>query len=243
MAHDHDGTHEALEAFFREGTSLAFKLVQHRQTLQQRNLQETREADRHAEQLDLLRSAALKHAHAGVLGQKVMSPEWWEKTTPGEQLKTYVELKDAEKGTPLAAAGVKAMNQQIRDQYGFDPESLAAANVPDDEIESRFAEHIARGQEAVRETRPAGFEQPMQSAEHGEGFEQAQAIAKGSGLDELAIQGLTEIHQLGLARALSDVSHVGDMRDVVESAQGSSEPQARKASLGAEQSGERSQGR
>ncbi len=243
MAHDHDGTHDAIEAFFREGTSLAFKLVQHRQTLQQRIMQELREADRHSEQLDLLRSAALKHAQAGITGQKVMSAEWWDKTTPGEKLKTYADLREAATDTPMAAAGVKFLNAQIKEHYGFDPESLIAAGVPDDEIESKFAEHVARGQEAQSETRPSGFEQPM-SAGAGERLEQAEAVVKGAGLDELAVQGLAEIHQLGLSRALSDVSHIGDIHDVVESARSEGdEPQARKANLGAEQAAQRDQGR
>ena len=242
MAQEYDGTHEATEHFLKEGLSLAVQLIAHNRRKREMALREAREEGRLAE-IDTLRRQALDTSVDAQTLAKVTTDEWWQKSSDKQKIETYVKVADGADSSPLAAVALQSMNKQFKERYGFDVADLKTNAVPEDEIESFFTEHLARNREAQRETTGAedlGVAQPARD----DRLHQVGTLTAATGLDEKEAALLVDIHQLGMARMLSDISHVGDIQDVAEAgAVGADEPQARKASLGVKRSAQRDQGR
>lgn len=247
MTNEHDGTHEAVEHFFRDGIGLAIRVAAEHQQLREKRLMLAREDGRQSI-TDELHRQGLDRALNATRWQLVQQPDWWDKMPASEILRTYESARSFGNDDPNAAATVHAMNHEVKERYGVDHEDLDATDVPREEIESHWAEYLAKRQEAERETTPAhdldAAAPAVAAAQQHEGLKQAQTVAEAAGVDEKAVEILAGMHQLGMAKALAEVSHAHTVEEGTQiAASGTGKTSARKNTHGLEPAPQRDLGR
>jgi hypothetical protein len=246
MSNEHDGIHEAVEHFFRDGIGLAIRVAAEHQQLREKRLMLAREDGRQSV-TDELHRQGLDRALNATRWQLVQQPDWWDKMPASEILRTYESARSFGDEDPNAAATVHAMNHEVKERYGVDPEDLDTADVPREEIEAHWAKYLAKRQEAERETTPAHALDATPAAagtRHHEALKQVQTVAEVAGVDEKAVEILAGMHQLGMAKALAEVSHAHTVEEGTRiAASGTGKTSARKHVQGLEPAPQRELGR
>ena len=141
---------------------------------------------------------------------------------------------------PRAASTVHAMNHEFNERYGIQPEHLEALNMPADQIENHWAEHIAQRHEAERETIPDSVQLATSAGEQLDRPSVIAGAAQAVPTDEKAVGILSGLHRLALSQSLAQISHAHTIHQAVElAANGVGETKARKHLQGQGQGAER----
>ena len=156
--HEHDGTHEAVEQFVKEGVGLAIQLVAHykRQAnlADQQQLRDGRDEKMHQLLEGLQARDTLNKAVASTRWQGVHNEQWWQErlNTPegaSEIVETYKDALTYADQDQSATDAVNAMNERFTQApFNFNVADLMqdgyAASVPDEEAAKAFAEHLGK---------------------------------------------------------------------------------------------------
>lgn len=224
--HEHDGTHEAIEHFVKEGVGLAIQIVGHYkrqgQLRQQQALRDGRD-DRLHQLLDGLQARdTLNKAVASTRWHGVHNEGWWQErlarpTGPAEIVDTYRDALNYADKDQGAAQALGAMNERFRQApFNFAVESLDTEPLHENEILPAYAEHVGKD--------PAQLEfelGDLQSIIDG-------GNATAAALDPRAAEIMAGLKDLQLSQALTTVGSPFSAAEAVDAALSEQDtPQAR----------------
>ena len=237
MAHEHDGSHEALENFLKEGIMLVTQYVKHHKA--QRIAEQTEASRRDHEltingrqerfQQELSARLGLDRAKASLQYANVPNEEWWQQSDAGTILDTYKGAAMNADDDPHAAAAVEVMSDYMKTHMGIDVDAInkgaEAMDVSDeiggDHIDEACADHVDRGRDLKADNDLAGLEQQF---------------AGNADVDELTA-GLRELH---VSQALTAAASPHTIDQVAQAAEtDAATAQARHTSPDQDLAGER----
>ncbi len=157
--HEHDGTHEAVEQFVKEGVGLAIQLVGHykrqAQLSQQQQLRDGRDEHLHRLLEGLDARDALNKAAASTRWQGVHDEQWWQQRLstpegPSEIVQTYTDALTYADRDQSAADAVAAMSKRFTQApFHFNAADLMqdghATGVAAGEATRSLNEHLGEG--------------------------------------------------------------------------------------------------
>jgi hypothetical protein len=175
MVTEHDGSHEALENFFKEGIMLVTQYVKHHKA--QRIAEQTEASRRDHElkingrqerfQQELSARLGLDQAKASLQYANVNNEEWWQTSDAVTILDTYKGAAMNADNDPHAAAAVEVMSEYMKAHMGIDVDAInkgtEAMDISDelhgDKIDEAYEDHIDRGRDLKADNDLASLEQ------------------------------------------------------------------------------------
>ena len=237
MAHEHDGSHEALENFLKEGIMLAVQYIKHHKA--QRIAEQTEASRRDHElkingrqerfQQELSARLGIDRATASLQYANVHNREWWQNSDAGTILDTYKNAAMNAGDDPHAAAAVEVMSEYMKAHMGIDIDAISKSaetmDVSDelsgDNIDEAYADHVDRGRDLKADNDLAGLEQQF---------------AGNADVDELT----AGLRELQLSQALTAAASPHTIDQVAEAAEADAETaQTRHTSPDQDLAGER----
>jgi hypothetical protein len=254
---EHDGVHEAVEHFVKEGIGLAIQVAAHLRNLNAKRTSDAERLDRsrEIERLELAKVASqqeaiakLELAHARTRWQGVGDESWWQTrlTEPGgatEIVDTYRDALTHQASDVTAGAAVITMNEGFKHPpFGFDVDTLTTSTVPEADVQSRYAEHLTKDPTNLKVMQQLNVERSVRKG--GEKLELADDLSRSQGLDHQAARVLAGVSDLHLSQAMTAVSNTGTIADVAAMAEeGERQPNARRERAGVTVGSEREQER
>ena len=237
MVTEHDGSHEALENFLKEGIMLAVQYVKHHKA--QRIAEQTEASRRDHEleingrqerfQQELSARLGLDRATASLQYVNVRNEEWWQQSDASTILDTYKNAAVNADEDPHAAAAVEVMSEYMKAHMGIDINAISkgaeAMDVSDElggeSIDDAYTDHIERGRDLKADNDLASLEQQF---------------AGNADVDELT----AGLRELQVSQALTAAASPHTIDQVAQAAEADTETaQARHASPDQDLAGER----
>ena len=159
MSHEHDGAHEAIENFLKEGLMLVTQYAKHHKA--QRLAAQTEAARQDHElkiaghqerfQQDLAAKLGLEQASAAMRYGQVGKQEFWDNADAPTIVDTYKDAALHADQDPNAAQAVEAMADYMKAHMGIDVDAISKASEAADavepgEVDQSYADHLDRGQ-------------------------------------------------------------------------------------------------
>lgn len=245
VAHEHDGAHEAVEHFLKEGIMLATQYVKHHKT---QTLAAQHEAVRRDHELTIAgRQERFQHALAARIGldraqaslqyANVHNQDWWQRADAATIVDTYKSAAMHADQDPQAARAVEVMAGFMKAHMGIDLDEVrqSAETVEShqwlapDELTDTYREHL----EAGRGLGLNGDQNP--SAERA----LAELELQFSGNADIG-EVLAGVRDFQFSQALSNVASPHTIEQIAEAAETDTDrAQARHSSIQQELTGER----
>jgi hypothetical protein len=245
IAHEHDGAHEAVEHFLKEGIMLATQYVKHHKT---QMLAAQHEAIRRDHELQvsgrqerfqqaLAARISLDRAQASLHYANVGNDEWWQRADAATIVDTYKAAATHAEQDPSAAHAVEVMTDFMKAHIGIDVSEITQATeaadsedwLPPDRLTETYREHLENGRGLSLNGEPSPqADRALDELE--------QQFAGKADLAEV-LAGVRDFH---LSQALTNVASPHTIEQVAAKAEGDSDvPQARRTSPERELGGER----
>lgn len=223
IAHEHDGAHEAVEHFLKEGIMLATQYVKHHKT---QVLAAQHEATRRDHELQiagrqerfqqaLAARIGLDRAQASLQYAHVGNDEWWQHADAATIVDTYKAAATHADQDPQAAQALKAMSDFMKTHMGIDLDEIKQATdaadaewLPPDRLDDTYRDHLETG----RGIRLDG--EPRTTTD--QALAQLEQQFTGSANVEHVLAGVRDFH---LSRALSNVASPHTIHQVAEIAE------------------------
>jgi hypothetical protein len=245
IAHEHDGAHEAVEHFLKEGIMLATQYVKHHKT---QALAAQHEAIRRDHELQisgrqerfqqaLATRISLDRAQASLQYANVSNDEWWQRADAATIIDTYKAAATHADQDPSAAHAVEVMTDFMKAHMGIDVSELAQATetadsadwLPPDRLTETYREHLETG-------RGVSLDGELSGPSNRALAELEQQFTGNADIEEV-LAGVRDFH---LSQALTSVASPHTIDQVAATAEGDSDvPQPRRASPERELGGER----
>jgi len=221
MVTEHDGSHEALENFLKEGIMLAVQYVKHHKA--QRIAEQTEASRRDHElkingrqerfQQELSARLGLDRATASLQYVNVRNEEWWQQSDASTILDTYKNAAVNADEDPHAAAAVEVMSEYMKAHMGIDINAISkgaeAMDVSDElggeSIDDAYTDHIERGRDLKADNDLASLEQQF---------------AGNADVDELT----AGLRELQVSQALTAAASPHTIDQVTQAAEADAEP-------------------
>lgn len=243
IAQEHDGAHEAVEHFLKEGIMLATQYVKHHKT---QILAAQHEATRRDHELTiagrqerfqeaLAARVGLDRAQASLQYANVHNNQWWHQSDAATIVDTYKAAATHADQDPNAAHALEVMSDYMKTHLGIDISELRRATervdadwLPPDQLTDVYRQHLETS--GVRlDGQPA--------AQNGLALASVEPRFGGSANRAEVMAGLRDFH---LSQALTDVASPHTIEQVAEAAETDTEkPHTRRAGTEQEFAGER----
>jgi len=244
VTQEHDGAHEAVEHFLKEGIMLATQYIKHHKT---QVLAAQHEATRRDHELQiagrqerfqqaLAARVGLDRAQASLQYANVGNAEWWQQSDAATIVDTYKAAATHADEDPQAAHAVEVMSDFMTAHMGIDPSEIKEATeaadadwLAPDKLNDTYRDHLETG----RGLRLDG----EHATSANRALEQLEQQFTGSANVAEVLAGVREFH---LSQALSNVASPHTIHQVAETAEADTdEPHARHSSSERELAGER----
>jgi hypothetical protein len=245
IAHEHDGAHEAVEHFLKEGIMLATQYVKHHKT---QTLAARHEAIRRDHELQvsgrqerfqqaLAARISLDRAQASLQYANVGNDDWWQRADASTIVDTYKAAATHADQDPSATHAVEVMTDFMKAHMGIDVSEITQATeaadsadwLPPDRLTKTYREHLESG-------RGIGLDGEL-SGSSDRALAQLEQQFTGNADIEEVLAGVRDFH---LSQALAHAASPDGIDQVAEAAEADIDmPQARHASPEHELGGER----
>lgn len=236
MPHEHDGAHEAIENFLKEGIMLVTQYAKHHKA--QRLAAQTEAARQDHElkiaghqerfQQDLAAKLGLEQASAAIRYGQVGKQEFWDNADAPTILDTFKDAEMHADQDPNAAEAVGAMADYMKVHMGIDVGEISKASEAADavepgEVDQAYADHLDRGDELTGSDEQWGSIDAELAESNGQTMGEFKSIVNerfGGDAADPALDSLSDLH---LSKALTAAASPHTIDQVADAAEANAE--------------------